>query len=119
MGVEHGINPYQHGPIAIAHDPVYRYVGQDWKHVATAYGPLYTLISYPFALLGVAGAVWGMKVLALLASAGTLALTWRCARLREIDPVVAILLVGANPLYVIYGLAGTHRPPRRSSRGRS
>ena len=27
MGVEHGLNPYLHGPIAIAHDPVYHYVG--------------------------------------------------------------------------------------------
>ena len=108
MGVEHGLNPYLHGPIAIAHDPVYKYVGQDWKHVDTAYGPLYTLLSYPFAPLGVNGAVWGMKILALLSSAGTLALTWRCARLRKLDPVVAVLVVGANPLYVIYALGGAH-----------
>jgi len=108
MGVEHGINPYLHGPIAIPHDPVYHYVGTDWKLVATAYGPLYTLLSYPFAPLGVEGALWGMKVLAMLASAGTLALVWRCARLREINPVGAILLVGANPLYVIYCLGGAH-----------
>jgi hypothetical protein len=108
MGVEHGLNPYLHGPIAIAHDPVFKYVGQDWEHVATAYGPLYTLLSYPLAPLGVSGAVWGMKVMALLASAGTLALTWRCARLRDLNPVVAILVVGANPLYVIYGLGGAH-----------
>jgi alpha-1,6-mannosyltransferase len=108
MGVEHGINPYLHGPIAITHDPVYHYVGADWKLVATAYGPLYTLLSYPFAPLGVEGALWGMKALAMLASAGTLALVWRCARLREINPVGAILLVGANPLYVIYCLGGAH-----------
>jgi alpha-1,6-mannosyltransferase len=108
MGVEHGLNPYTHGPIAIAHDPVYHYVGPDWKKVATAYGPIYTLISYPFALLGVNGAIWGMKLLAMLSSAATLALTWRCARLRAIDPVKAVLIVGANPLYVIYALGGAH-----------
>lgn len=108
MGVGHGLNPYTHGPIAIAHDPVYHYVGPDWKKVATAYGPLYTLISYPFGLIGVSGAVWGMKALAMLASAGTLALTWHCARLRERDPVTAVLIVGANPLYVIYALGGAH-----------
>jgi alpha-1,6-mannosyltransferase len=108
MGVEHGLNPYTHGPISITHDPIYHYVGQDWKKVDTAYGPLYTLISYPFGLLGVTGALWGMKALAMLASAGTLALTWRCARLRQIDPVKALLLVGANPLYVIYTLGGAH-----------
>ena len=75
MGVEHGINPYLHGPAAIAADPVFKYVGEDWIHVATAYGPLYTLLSYPLAPLGVVGALWGMKLEALLASAGTLALT--------------------------------------------
>jgi alpha-1,6-mannosyltransferase len=108
MGVEHGINPYLHGPLAIAGDPVYHYVGQDWKHVATAYGPLYTLISYPLAPLGVTGALWGMKLEALLASVGTLALTWRCARARGFDPVLALLAVGANPLYIVYGLGGAH-----------
>jgi alpha-1,6-mannosyltransferase len=108
MGVEHGINPYLHGPSAIINDPVYHYVGQDWKHVATAYGPLYTLLSYPLAPLGVTGAVWGMKVMALLSGAGTLALVWRCARIREVNPIVAILIVGANPLFVIYGLGGAH-----------
>jgi hypothetical protein len=108
MGVEHGINPYLHGPVAITGDPIFPYVGHDWKHVATAYGPLYTLLSYPFAPLGVKGALWGMKILAQLASAATLVLTWRAARARELDPVWAILVVGANPLYVIYGLGGAH-----------
>jgi glycosyl transferase family 87 len=108
MGVLHGIDPYLHGPIAIRGDPVYKYVGSDWLHVATAYGPLYTLLSYPLAPLGLKGALWAMKFEALLASAGTLALTWRCARQRELDPAWALLAVGANPLYVIYGLGGAH-----------
>ena len=108
MGVEHGVNPYLHGPAAIVGDPVYHYVGHDWKHVATAYGPLYTLLSYPLAPLGVIGALWGMKLEALLASAGTLALVWRCARARGFDPVWALLVVGANPLFTIYGLGGAH-----------
>jgi len=108
MGVEHGLNPYLSGPSSIVGDPIYTYVGHDWKHVATAYGPFYTLLSYPLAPLGVTGALWGMKLEALLASVGTLAFTWRCARAREIDPVLAILVVGANPLYVIYGRGGAH-----------
>jgi hypothetical protein len=108
MGVEHGLNPYLHGPSAISHDPVFRYVGHSWLDVPTAYGPLYTLISYPVALLGVHGALWAMKLEALVASAGTLALVWRCARARGFEPVAALLAVGANPLYVIYGLGGAH-----------
>jgi branched-subunit amino acid transport protein AzlD len=108
MGVEHGINPYLQGPAAISHDPVFRYVGHDWREVQSAYGPLYTLLSYPLGLLGVEGALWGMKLEALAASIGTLALVWRCAKARGLDPVFAILVVGANPLYVIYGLGGAH-----------
>ncbi len=108
MGVLHGINPYLHGPLSIKGDAVYKYVGSDWRHTATAYGPLYTLASYPLALLGFVGALWAMKVVALLASFGTLLLTWRCARQRELNPVPALLAVGANPLYVIYGLGGAH-----------
>ncbi|HXR28789.1 MAG TPA: glycosyltransferase 87 family protein [Solirubrobacteraceae bacterium] len=108
MGVEHGLNPYLHGPASISHDPVFYYVGHVWRHVATAYGPLYTLLSYPFAPLGVEGALWGMKLLAQLASVGTLVLIWRCARVRGFDPVAAILAVGANPLYIVYGLGGAH-----------
>jgi hypothetical protein len=108
IGVLHGLNPYTHGPISAAHDAVYHYVGRDWKKVDTAYGPLYTLLSYPFGLLGVTGALWGMKVLAMLASAVTLVLSWHCARARGRDPVTAVLIVGANPLYVIYVLGGAH-----------
>jgi alpha-1,6-mannosyltransferase len=108
MGVVHGINPYLHGPVAIAGDPVFRYVGHDWLRVATAYGPLYTLLSYPLGALGLLGGLWGMKLYALIASAATLTLTWRVARARGHDRVFALLAVGANPLYVIYGLGGAH-----------
>ena len=108
MGVLHGVNPYLHGPQAIVSDPVYHYVGHDWKLVATAYGPLYTLISYPLGLFGLVGALWGMKLMALLAAAGTLVLTWRCAPVRGLDRRFALLAVGANPLWVIYALGGAH-----------
>ena len=108
MGVVHGINPYTHGPVAIVGDPVFYYVGHDWLRVATAYGPIYTLLSYPLGLLGLIGGLWGMKVYALLASAATLMLTWHVASRRGHDRVFALLAVGANPLYVIYGLGGAH-----------
>lgn len=108
MGVVHGVNPYIHGPHSIFSDSIYKYVGSDWRKVATAYGPIYTLLTYPLAALGVTGALWGAKTQALLASAGTLALTWRCARMRDLDPKLALLIVGANPLYFIYGLGGAH-----------
>ncbi len=108
MGVVHGIDPYTHGPVAIVGDPVFYYVGHDWLRVATAYGPVYTLLSYPLGALGLVGGLWGMKLYALIASAVTLVLTWNVARRRGHDRVFALLAVGANPLYVIYGLGGAH-----------
>lgn len=105
MGVLHGLNPYVSTPFAIRHDPAYHYVGSDWIFVATAYGPLYTLLSYPLALVGVTGAVWGMKLLTLLAVLAIDLLVWRCAEQRGSDPKLALLIVGANPLVVIYSLA--------------
>lgn len=108
MGVLHGVNPYVHGPIWIKTDPIFPYVGPDWTKASTAYGPIYTLISYPLAWLGVPGALWGAKLQAMLASGGILALSWRCARLRGIDERFALLAVGANPLYLVYCLGGSH-----------
>ncbi len=108
MGVVHGINPYTHGPLSIVNDPIFHDVGTDWVRTATAYGPVYTLLSYPLALLGVAGALWAMKLWATLASVATLMLVWRCARMRGVDPMFALLAVALNPLYYIYGLGGAH-----------
>lgn len=108
MGVMHGVNPYIHGPHAIRNDPIFKYVGTDWLTATSAYGPLYTLLSYPIAPLGLIASVWGMKVEALLAAGATLWLTWRCANQRGMNPVFAIIVVGANPLWLIYGLGGLH-----------
>ncbi len=108
MGVVHGINPYTHGPISIVSDPIFHDVGEDWVRTATAYGPVYTLLSYPLGLIGVAGAVWAMKLWATLASVATLVLVWRCARMRGLNPMFALLAVALNPLYYLYGLGGAH-----------
>jgi alpha-1,6-mannosyltransferase len=109
MFVEHGVNPYVHGPHAIAGDPIYPYVGADWVKATSAYGPLYTLLSLPAAAFqNLIVATWVMKVEALLASAISCWLTWRCAKQRNFNPVPALLIVGANPLWVIYTLGGNH-----------
>ncbi|MDE3069520.1 MAG: hypothetical protein KGJ43_02200 [Acidobacteriota bacterium] len=108
LGALHGLNPYTHVPANISGDAIYKYVGGDWIYTPTAYGPLYTLFSYPFAFLGVVGAVWGMKVAAMAGCIGTDWLTWRCAVRRGLEPKLALLVVGANPLVVIYSLASFH-----------
>ena len=108
MFVLHGVNPYVHGPLAIKHDPIYPYVGSDWVKATSAYGPLYTVLSLPTAAVGLIEAVWVTKVEALLASAVACWLTWRCAKQRGFNPVPALLIVGANPLWLIYALGGNH-----------
>ncbi|MBV9802663.1 MAG: polyprenol phosphomannose-dependent alpha 1,6 mannosyltransferase MptB [Solirubrobacterales bacterium] len=105
MGAIHGLNPYVSVPLAIRHDPIYRFVGVDWIAVPSAYGPLYTIFSYPFALLGVIGSVWGMKAVSLFACGAVDWLTWRCAQRRGVDPKLALMIVALNPLVVIYSLA--------------
>lgn len=108
MGVLHGLNPYTAAPIDISRDPIYPYVGSDWIYTPTAYGPIFTLISYPLAYLGIVGAIWGFKVYALLGCVATCWLVWRSAQLRGKDGRFALFAFGANPLVVIYSLASFH-----------
>ncbi|HUB76737.1 MAG TPA: polyprenol phosphomannose-dependent alpha 1,6 mannosyltransferase MptB, partial [Solirubrobacteraceae bacterium] len=103
-----GVNPYVHGPSAIATYAGYRYVSPDWINWATPYGPLFTLISAPAGLVGLDAGVWLLKLEALAASVAALWLTWRCAARRGRDPVLALVVVGLNPLYVLYALGGSH-----------
>ncbi len=104
----HGVNPYVHGPSALPGYSGYRFVSPDWINWASPYGPLFTLVSLPAGIGGLYAGIWFLKVEALVASAATLALTWRCARQRGFDPVLAMVIVGLNPLYVLYALGGSH-----------
>jgi alpha-1,6-mannosyltransferase len=104
----HGVNPYLLGPVGISNDPIYKYVGGDWLTATTAYGPLYTLISLPIAPLGLIASVWGMKIEALLSVAAALWFTWRSCRQLNLNPVPGLLILGANPLWLIYGFGGAH-----------
>jgi hypothetical protein len=106
LGVLHGLDPYSHGAADAARDPVVPYVR--WHDIATPYGPLFTLASSPLAWLSVPAALWLCKSLAALLSLTCIALVWRIARLRGVEPVRAIVLVGLNPLLLAYGVGGAH-----------
>jgi alpha-1,6-mannosyltransferase len=109
MGATYGINPYTHAPYAISLDPIYSYVGSKWSlFTPSAYGPVFTVSTYLLAPLSIATSVFAYKGIAALASLALVAVVWRCARLREVDPVKAVALVGLNPLLVIYGVGGGH-----------
>jgi hypothetical protein len=104
----HGVNPYAHGTVDFVYDPSYPYVGHFWNSTPTAYGPLFTLLSYAFVPLGVGGAMWAFKALAALATLGCVALAWRIAPLLGRHPLRAAVLIGLNPLVLVWGVGGGH-----------
>jgi alpha-1,6-mannosyltransferase len=108
MWALYGANPYLHGPHAIALDPLYPFIGAKWVGTPTVYGPLFTALTYPLGGLSIAASVAAYKAVAVLSSLVLIGLVWQCARLRGIDPVKAVALVGLNPLLVVYGVGGGH-----------
>ncbi len=107
MEVVHNLNPYTTIPILEPHnDPSYDL--SNWHQLLSPYGPLFTLLTFVVVPLGVAASFWVLKGLLALASLATIALVWKCARLLGRDPVAAIVLVGLNPIVLVWGLGGDH-----------
>jgi alpha-1,6-mannosyltransferase len=108
MGVLHHINPYQHGAAVLPADPSYPPSGHLWDHTPSAYGPLFTLLTYALVPLGVAGEMWVLKGIFALASLGCTALIWVCARRLGVRPLTAALFFALNPLLLVYTIGGGH-----------
>ncbi len=107
MEVVHSLNPYTTIPVLEPHnDPAY--ILSNWHELLSPYGPLFTLITFAVVPLGVAGSFWALKALLVLASLLTILLVWKCARLLGRDPLVAIVLVGLNPIVLVWGLGAGH-----------
>jgi hypothetical protein len=107
MEVVHHLNPYTTTPIFEPNsDPSYAL--SNWHQLLSPYGPLFTLLTFAVVPLGVAASFWVLKAMIGLASLATIALVWKCARLLGRDPVAAIVLVGLNPIVLMWGLGGDH-----------
>ncbi len=107
MEVVHNLNPYTSIPIVEPHsDPSYAL--SNWHELLSPYGPLFTMITFLVVPLGVAGSFWALKVLLSATSLGIILLVWKSARLLGRDPVMAIALVGLNPIVLVWGLGGDH-----------
>jgi hypothetical protein len=106
LGVLHGIDPYVRGPAAAAADPAFAHV--TWPHTTSAYGPLFTLATYPLAWLPVGVAVFVLKAVSALAVLATALLVARLAPSRGIDPRRAAAFVGLNPLVLVHVVGGPH-----------
>ena len=107
LGTEHGLNPYEHGPAAIAGDEAAIRV-RDFRDAVSVYGPVFTLGSYPLGALGVPAAVWSLKAIAALAIAGIAAICARLATLRGVEPLGAAAFVALNPLVLVHLVGGAH-----------
>jgi alpha-1,6-mannosyltransferase len=107
MEVVHHLNPYTSFPVLEPHsDPSYTL--SNWHELTSPYGPLFTLFTFALVPLGVAGSFWAIKAVLMVASLGILFLVWRCAQMLDLDPVKAIMLIGLNPIVLVWGLGGDH-----------
>lgn len=106
LGGLHHLNPYNHVIAQELHDPVYRFA--TWYHLRSPYGPLFTVASYPLSMLPLGVAYWVLKVVTVLFSLTFIALVGKCARLLGRDPRFAVLFVAANPIFLMYAIAGFH-----------
>jgi hypothetical protein len=106
LGVVHGLDPYLHTPAAAPLDPVYSRV--EWTDATSAYGPLFTLATYPLAWLPVDAAVAALKGAAALSVLGIAVLLYRVAPSRGVSPLGAAAFVALNPLVLIHVVGGAH-----------
>jgi hypothetical protein len=106
MGALHGLDPYTHIAAEASTDPVFPFIGWPFKH--SPYGPLYTLLSYAAAPLGVAGGLWAMKAVAVASSLGAVALVARAARRLGQSARWATAFVGLNPVVLVLAVGGAH-----------
>jgi glycosyl transferase family 87 len=106
LEVVHSLNPYTHSPDAVPSDAAFAFAGS--KDASSAYGPVFTLATYPLAKLSVPVAFWILKAVAAVASLGVIALAWRCAGRLGRDPVFVALAIGLNPLVLVHVVGGAH-----------
>jgi alpha-1,6-mannosyltransferase len=106
LAVRHGLDPYVHAPQSAPGDPAFPHV--TWTGTTSAYGPLFTLATYPPAWLPVNAAVHILKAISAAAVLATAYLVARLAPARGIDPTRAAAFVALNPLVLVHVVGGPH-----------
>jgi hypothetical protein len=102
----HGLDPYVHPPLEAPGDPAFANV--TWPHTTSAYGPLFTLATYPLAWLPVGLAIAALKAVAALSVLGLAVVVSRLAAWRGADPLRAAAFVALNPLVLVHAVGGAH-----------
>ncbi|HEX6752698.1 MAG TPA: polyprenol phosphomannose-dependent alpha 1,6 mannosyltransferase MptB [Solirubrobacterales bacterium] len=106
LGALHGLDPYVHPPAAFPADPAFAEV--EWIDATSAYGPLFTLATYPLAKLPVDAAVYILKAASAAAVLVIAILVARLAPARGVDPLRAAAFVALNPLVLVHVVGGPH-----------
>jgi hypothetical protein len=107
IGALHGLDPYAHGPASAPHDEVFAFMR--WRgDLPSPYGPLFTLGSYALTPLSVAASFWVLKAVAAAASLAIVWLVWDAARRLRVAALPAAMLVGLNPLVLVWAVGGAH-----------
>jgi len=106
LGADAGLSPYDHTPLDLPLDPVFPHVG--WSESSSAYGPLFTLATYPLAALSVPAALWTLKAAAAASVLALAALVARLSPPRGIDPRRGFVMVALNPLVLVHVVGGAH-----------
>ena len=76
--------------------------------MASVYGPLFTLATYPLAQLGVPAAFWVAQGRRRARRSAVVALVWRSAERLGRDPRLRGAGVGLNPLVLVHVVGGAH-----------
>jgi alpha-1,6-mannosyltransferase len=106
LSVLHGVDPYVRGPAAVPTDPAFTHV--TWPHTTSAYGPLFTVATYPLAWLPVEAAAYVLKAASAIAVLATAYVVARLAPARGIDHKRAAAFVALNPLVLVHVVGGPH-----------
>lgn len=106
LGVIHELNPYSHAPVDAAGDAAFPFVG--WADSSSAYGPLFTAGTYPFAWVSVPVALWLLKGAAAASVVCLALLVARLAPARGLDSNRALAMVALNPLVLVHVVGGAH-----------
>jgi hypothetical protein len=107
MDAVYHLNPYTTIPALEPHsDPTF--LLSNWHGLLSPYGPLFTVFTIALVPLGVATSLWAMKVALALASLGMVFLVYRCAGLLGRNQLAAAVIVGLNPIVLVWGMGGDH-----------
>jgi alpha-1,6-mannosyltransferase len=129
MEVVHHLNPYTTIPRLEPHtDPAFAL--SNWHGLLSPYGPLFTIMTFLLAPLSLGAFFWSFKLILLVTDLAILLLVWKSAVLlrrqpllasasasaeggrrtfpARVDPLAALVLVGLNPIVLVWGLGGDH-----------